>query len=69
MSLTATLLDLKGIILGEISQREKNKHCVSSLIHGIKKTKQINKQNKQLIDTENKLMVAGIDGSGDRQNR
>ena len=35
-------MDLDGIMLSEISQREKEKHCMFSLICGIKKTKQKN---------------------------
>ena len=31
----ATWMDLEGIMLSEISQTEKDKYCVVSLIHGI----------------------------------
>ena len=32
---TARWMDLKGIMLSEINQREKDKHCMLSLIRGI----------------------------------
>ena len=35
LPLTATWMDLEGIILSEISQREKDKYCMISLIRGI----------------------------------
>ena len=37
-----TWMDLEGIILSEISQREKDKYCMLSLICGIGKIKQTN---------------------------
>ena len=40
-----TWMDLKGIMLSEISQTEKDKHCMISLLSRIKKTKQMNKHN------------------------
>ena len=33
----ATWMDLEDIMLNEISQTEKDKHCMISLIHGIQK--------------------------------
>ena len=41
-----TWMDLKGIMLSEISQTEKDKHCMLSLICGILKIKQMNEYNK-----------------------
>ena len=35
LSFTATWRDLKGIMLSEINQREKDKYCMLSLICGI----------------------------------
>ena len=35
LSFTATWMDLKGIMLSEINQREKDKYCTLSLICGI----------------------------------
>ena len=49
-------MDLKGIMLSEISHMEEDKHCMISLICGIVK-KEMNKQNKH-IDTENRLVVS-----------
>ena len=46
-------------MLSEISQTEKDKYCMISLICGIWKQKQKHKQtNKKLIDTENRLAIA-----------
>ena len=43
--------DLEDIMLSEISQKEKDKYCMISLICGICTTKQLNKQNEnRLID-------------------
>ena len=55
-------MDLKGIMLSEISQTEKEKHCMLSLTCGIYKIKQMNKYEKKrnkLTDIENKLADAG----------
>ena len=35
LSFTTTWMDLEGIMLSEISQKEKDKYCMSSLICGI----------------------------------
>ena len=42
----ATWMDLEGIMLSEISQREKDKYCMISLTCGIYETKQMNKHNQ-----------------------
>ena len=39
-------MQLEGIMLSEISQVEKDKYHVNSLIYGISRAKQINKQTK-----------------------
>ena len=44
-------MELEGIMLREISLTEENKYCMISLICGIKKTKQTNKE-KPLINRE-----------------
>ena len=53
-------MDLKGIMLSEISQK-KNKYCMSSLIHGTlglpPKNLPKNKQKPELIGTENRLLA------------
>ena len=40
MSFAATWMDMKGIMLSEISQREIDKYCMKSLICGILKPQQ-----------------------------
>ena len=45
-----TWMDLEGIMLSEISQIEKDKYHMISLLCGILKTKQINKHNKTETD-------------------
>ena len=50
-----TQMDLEGIMLSEVSQTEKDKYPMISLICGIYK----NKTKNKLIDTENRLVVAG----------
>ena len=56
--------ELKGIMQSEISQIEKDKYHMISLTCGkFKNNKQINKQ-KNLIDTENRLVVVRGMGSG-----
>ena len=61
-------MHLEGSMLSEISQTEKDKYHMISLICKTSKTKQMNKQNRnRLIDTENKRVVAR--GEGDGQNR
>ena len=47
-----TWMDLESIMLREISQTEKDKYCMISLICGI------NKHTNKLIDTEHKMVVA-----------
>ena len=56
---------LKGIMLSEISQTEKDQYCTVSLTCGIKKIQQMRDYNKKeaLADTENKLEVT----SGERR--
>ena len=65
-------MDLKGIMLCEISHMEKDKYCVVSLICGIE-TKQINKTSKsRLTDIENKLIFTNGDrevGRGNHRGR
>ena len=54
---TTTGMDLKGIMLSEISQTEKDKDCMISHMCEIIK-KKMNKQNRnRLIDAGNKLVV------------
>ena len=46
-----TRMDLKGLMRSEISQREKDKYHMISLIHGIEKIKQTSEYNKKGIDS------------------
>ena len=39
--------DLEAIMLSEVSQTEKHKYCMISLLCGFLKTKQMNKRNKR----------------------
>ena len=47
-----TWMDLEGITLSEISQTEKNKYCMRSLICGILKIQQTSKYNKKETDSQ-----------------
>ena len=54
-------MEIEGIMLSEISQTEKDKQCMISLICGT--WKQTNKKLK-FIDTKNRLAVARGGGRG-----
>ena len=56
-------MDLETVILGEVSQTEKEKYCIISLIYEIlKEMIQINLQNrKRFIDLDNELTVTKRD--------
>ena len=41
-----TKMDIQGILLTEINHKEKDKSCITSLMCGIPKIKQMNKRNK-----------------------
>ena len=41
-----TKMDVQGILLTEINHKEKDKSCITSLMCGIPKIKQMNKRNK-----------------------
>ena len=62
MDVRYTYIYLEGIILSEVSLKEKDKCCMISTICVIKQQQQ--KQQKEPIDTENRLVVA----SGRRQD-
>ena len=59
MPFAATWMDLEIVILSEVSQTEKDKYHMISLIHGILKngTNEFIYKTNRLIDVENKLMV------------
>ena len=65
MSFAATGMELETLILSEISQREKDKYRMISLISGIQYMAQINlSTEKKLMDLENRLMIAKGEGEG-----
>ena len=45
-------MDLEGIMLSEISQTEKDRYCMVSLICGILKIQQISEYNKKQTDSQ-----------------
>ena len=56
----ATWMGLVGIMLSEVSQRERDKYCVISLICGnwkIQNSSEYFKEEADLRDTEHKLVV------------
>ena len=56
-------MDLESVMLTKVSQTEKNKYCMISLICGIETNK-----TETLIDTKNKLVIArkqGLWGMGE----
>ena len=60
-------MDLEGIMLREISQKQKNKYCTISYVES---KKQMNKQNRnRLLDTESKLVVARGEGGGEKRKK
>ena len=63
-------MDLGNIMLSEISQTEKDKHCMLSLICGIWKINQwIQQKGNRLRDTENKLVVTSEESKERRGKR
>ena len=61
MPITATWMQLEILILSEISQKEKDKYHIMSLICGIKNMAQmiLSTKQKQIMDMESRLVVAG----------
>ena len=63
-------MDLGNIMLSEISQTEKDKYCMLSLICGIWKINQwIQQKGNRLRDTENKLVVTSEESKERRGKR
>ena len=59
MPFAATQMELDTLILSEISQKEKDKYHMISLISGIQYTAQMNlSTEKKITDLENRLVVA-----------
>ena len=61
MPFVATWMDLEIIILREVSQTEKDKYHMISLIRNLKKMIQMNllQNRNRVTDLENELMVMG----------
>ena len=64
MPFATTWMELETLILSEVSQKEKDKYHMLSLISGISYTAQRNLSTEKCIDLENRLVVAK--GEGDR---
>ena len=59
MPFAATWMELETVILSEVSQKEKDKYHMISLISGIYYTAQMNlSTEKKLMDLQNRLVVA-----------
>ena len=52
-------MELDGIVLSEVSQREKDKYCMLSLIHEIYKVKQTNQHDKTETDSDTDKKTSG----------
>ena len=62
----ATWMELETLILSQVSQKEKDKYHMLSLVSGIRCMLQMNlSTEKKLMDLENRLVVA-IGGEGVR---
>ena len=65
MPFAVTWMELETLILSEVSQKEKDKYCMISLISGIDYTTYMNlSTEKKIMDLEKRLMVAK--GKGER---
>ena len=67
MPFAATWMELESLILSEISQKDKDKYHMISLISGILYPAQMNiSTEKKIMDLENRLVAAqrGEGGSG-----
>ena len=65
-------VDLECIMLSEVSQKEKDTDCMTSLICGMQKVKQTSeyyKQRNRLINIKNKLIFTSWGGNGWAQDR
>ena len=48
----ATWIDLEGTVLSEISQTEKDKYCMKSVIYGMQKIQQTSEYSKKEADSQ-----------------
>ena len=68
MSFAATWMELETLILSEVSQKEKDKYHMISLISGIYYMAQMNlSTEKKLMDLEYRLVIAKAKGEGVRR--
>ena len=66
MPLAATWMELETLILSEVSQKEKDKHHMISVIAGPYYKAQMNPSTeKKIMDLENRLVVAKWRGEWD----
>ena len=65
MSFAATWMELETLILSEVSQKEKDKYHMISLISGISHMAQMNlSTEKKIMDLENRCVVAKGEAEG-----
>jgi len=65
MPFAATWMELETLILSEVSQKEKDKYHMISLISGISYMAQMNlSTEKKIMDMEDRLVVAEGQGEG-----
>ena len=65
MPFTATWMELETLILSEVSQKEKDRYYMISLISGIENATQMNiSTEKKIVDLENRLVIAKGEGEG-----
>ena len=65
MLFAATWMELEILVLSEVSQKEKDKYHVISLISGIQYRAQMNlSTEKKCMDLENRLVVVKGEGEG-----
>uniref|UniRef100_A0A8D0N786 DUF1725 domain-containing protein n=1 Tax=Sus scrofa TaxID=9823 RepID=A0A8D0N786_PIG len=65
MPFVATWMELETLILSKVSQKEKDKYHMISLMSGIQYTAQMNlSTEKKIKDLENRLVVAQGEGEG-----
>ena len=63
MPLAATWMELETLFLSELSQKEKDKHHMISLVSGIQYKAQMNlSTEKKIMDLWNRLVVAKGEG-------
>ena len=65
MPFVATWMELETLILSKVSQKEKDKYRMISIVSGIKYMAQMNLSTEQkIMEMENRLVVANREGQG-----